>query len=299
MPPAAAYQTKIIEFNPSTIEDVRRELNLDRESMEQKLNSFEEWIAKQNHFTMKNFSRPYLESCIINAKGSLERAKTTLDKLCTWKTLLPKYFEKYNYKDNAMDTSSVITHVSLPKLLKNNYRLYIAKFVSDQMNEYAKLHDYRLGYVVVVDCRNINVVQLVSNINILELREALSIVVDGYACRIKDLHVISASKTVEVFTTLLKQLLSNKLAGRINVLKTVEELYEYVPKEMLPKDYGGNEATMIELYENWRSELSTEESIEFLKMICNARTDEKHRLTDQYNDQILGIAGSFRTLSVD
>uniref|UniRef100_A0A2H1X0M8 SFRICE_038037 n=1 Tax=Spodoptera frugiperda TaxID=7108 RepID=A0A2H1X0M8_SPOFR len=72
--------------------------------------------------------------------------------------------------------------------------------------------------------------------------------VDGYACRIKDLHVISASKTVEVFTTLLKQLLSNKLAGRINVLKTVEELYEYVPKEMLPKDYGGNEATMIELY---------------------------------------------------
>ncbi|CAH1640960.1 unnamed protein product [Spodoptera littoralis] len=213
-----------------------------------------------------------------------------------------------------MDTSSVIIHVTLPKLLKNNYRVYIVRIIKSElgaemllnyeramilMNEYVKLHDYRLGYVVVVDCRNINIVQLVSNINILELRETLSILMDGYACRIRDMHVISESKTVEVLTSLLKQVLSNKLAGRINVMKTVEELYKYVPKDMLPKDYGGTEVTMKEMHENWRSELSTKENVDFLKMMCNARTEEKHRLIDQYNDQILGIAGSFRTLSVD
>lgn len=57
-------ETKIMEFNPSTIEEVRKELNLDRESMEQKLNSFEEWIAKQNHFTMKNFSKYFVNLSI-------------------------------------------------------------------------------------------------------------------------------------------------------------------------------------------------------------------------------------------
>ncbi|KAF9404824.1 hypothetical protein HW555_014148 [Spodoptera exigua] len=305
--------TIILRFNPTTIEDVRRNLNLDSKTIAQMLDSFQEWISKQNHFTMKNFSRPYLESCIINAKGSLERAKTALDKLCTWKTLLPKYFEKHNFKEDFMDTSNFIIHVTLPRLLKNNYRVYMVKLTSDLgaetqlnyeramilMNEYVKINDYRLGYVVVLDCRNSNLVQLVSKINIVELRDNLSILMDGYACRISDIYIISSSKTVEVLTSLLKQLLSKKIAGRINVVKTLEELYEYVPKDMMPKDYGGNEVTIMEMYENWRSVLSTEENIEYLRTICNARSDEKHRLIGQYNDQILGIAGSFRTLSVD
>lgn len=49
--------------------------------------------------------RHYLETSIILAKGSLERAKNTLDKLCTLKTLLPQFFSKYDVKSDFADTS--------------------------------------------------------------------------------------------------------------------------------------------------------------------------------------------------
>ena len=60
--------------------------------------------------------------------------------------------------------------------------------------------------------------------------------------------MISESKTIDVFVTLLKQVLSAKIGGRINVVRTVEEVHERVPKELLPKDYGGDGQTLEEVH---------------------------------------------------
>lgn len=43
-------------------------------------------------------AREYLEITLITTKGLIERAKTRLDKLCTFKTLLPQFFEIDNSK---------------------------------------------------------------------------------------------------------------------------------------------------------------------------------------------------------
>lgn len=37
-----------------------------------------------------------------------------------------------------------------------------------------------------------------------------------------------------------------KVMGRLKVHNSVEELYEHIPKEYLPKDYGGEEPCMEE-----------------------------------------------------
>lgn len=37
-------------------------------------------------------ARVYLETTLITAKGSIERAKQKLDKLCTLRTLMPEFF---------------------------------------------------------------------------------------------------------------------------------------------------------------------------------------------------------------
>lgn len=44
---------------------------------------------------------------------------------------------------------------------------------------------------------------------------------------------------------------STKIANRIHVHKTVEELFDYVPRELLPKDYGGKENTLDEMNGNY------------------------------------------------
>lgn len=62
------------------------------------------------------------------------------------------------------------------------------------------------------------------------------------------IYLISSSKVVDAFVSILKQALRAKLSNRICVLKTAEALSENIPKEILPKDYGGNEKSLAELH---------------------------------------------------
>ncbi|CAB3222199.1 unnamed protein product [Arctia plantaginis] len=307
--------TPLYKFNTNTVEVIRKEYNLHNEGViEELITSFEDWIRKQNHFKKRDFDRRYLETSIISAKGSLERAKNTLDKLCSLKSLQPHFFSKCDAKKELSDTSGLIIQGTMQKLLPNDYRLYLLKFTSADFNtstfldfqrftilmsEYAKLYDYSMGYTCVIDCRDVNLMSLLPKINILDLRNGMTILIEGYSLRINAIHLISASKAVEALVALLRQVISAKIGNRIHVHKTLESLYNHIPKEALPEDLGGNEKTIKEVYENWKNVLSSEENVAYFKDILRAGTDEKYRLVDKYNDQILGMPGSFRSLSVD
>lgn len=51
--------------------------------------------------------------------------------------------------------------------------------------------------------------------------------------------------------------------------------------------------------EDWIDLLSSEEHVEYMKMMNKAGTDEKYRQTDKFNEQYMGTPGTFRTLNVD
>ncbi|XP_063896551.1 alpha-tocopherol transfer protein-like [Helicoverpa armigera] len=306
--------TPLLKFRSDTVVEVRKELNLDQDAIDKMLQTFEDWIAKQNHFTRKEFDRHFLETSIVHAKGSLEKAKRTLDKLCTLKTLLPTYFSKCDVKNEFTDISVCFVHGTMPDLTKSNYRVYIAKIVSTNidsellldysrfvvlMSEYAKIYDYSFGYTCVVDCRDVNILGFVTKVNVIDLRNALSVMMEGYGLRINAIYVVSTSKAIDAFVTLLKQVVSHKVSDRIYVLKTVEAIHEHVPKEVLPKDYGGDQMTLKETNENWNRVLSEKENVSYFRSMFAARTNENYRLTAAYNDEVLGMPGSFRTLNVD
>lgn len=54
---------------------------------------YKKTIIKLKWFISASF---YLETCLLGRKGSIERTKTTLDKWCTLRTLLPQYFMDSN-----------------------------------------------------------------------------------------------------------------------------------------------------------------------------------------------------------
>lgn len=66
--------------------------------------------------------------------------------------------------------------------------------------------------------------------------------------KIKVICLISTSKLIDGFVSLAKQVLSSKIASRMHVIRTLTELHEYIPKENLPIDYGGNEKSLAELH---------------------------------------------------
>lgn len=70
---------------------------------------------------------------------------------------------------------------------------------------------------------------------------------EGYGVRLKAIYQLSSSKLIDVLVSITKQALSAKLGNRIRVLKNLEAVHEHIPKEILPKDYDGNEKSLAEL----------------------------------------------------
>lgn len=306
---------QLIELHPDTIETVRKMYNLhDPKKMEEAIDILEAWVEKQNHFLERKLPRQYLESNIIGNKGSIERAKTKLDKLFTLRTIFPHLYEFSNIRNDFKKLFSCVRLLPLPKLTRDHYRIFTIKFESNEFFfstpftdyyimfaiyfEYMKMHDYSNGCVFICDYRHINVMDVVTRFNLIELKQFATIILDGYGLRIKGIHLITPSKAVESLVMILRPLFGQKIGQRIYVHKDMDSLYEYYPKNILPVEYGGTERSLDELQDDWIDLLSTEESTEYLNWTKKTRVNESYRLTDKY-DEYVGMSGTFRNMNVD
>lgn len=61
-------------------------------------------------------------------------------------------------------------------------------------------------------------------------------------------HIICESSLVGTFVNIVKTLLGSKLSQRIFVHKTAKELHHYVDKQLLPKEFDGEERSLQELF---------------------------------------------------
>uniref|UniRef100_A0A2A4J4G2 CRAL-TRIO domain-containing protein n=1 Tax=Heliothis virescens TaxID=7102 RepID=A0A2A4J4G2_HELVI len=306
----------LLKFNPDSLEEVRKELNLEKPGrIDEAIDILDSWVQKQPHFMKKDFSRDYLERILITAKGLAERAKERLDKLCTFKTLMPEFFSvSEDMKKEMEPLQELINAGHLPQMTPEHYRVFICKMTSENLEaasffkfyrymtmlcEYFLQAEYCKGFQIILDYSQINILSFVTKVNPMELRQIITLMTEGYGCRIKGVHVISSSKMVDTLITLLKQVFSAKLGDRIHLHKTPETVSEYVPKEMMPSDYGGKEMSLLELNKLWLKEISSKEFLAYMNEMNKANTNESCRQSDKFNEHYIGMPGSFRALSVD
>ncbi|KAJ8712712.1 hypothetical protein PYW08_008016 [Mythimna loreyi] len=308
-------ENSILKLPPGALEKIRKSYNLEkRERLEEAIKLLEDWIQKQNHIIKKDFSREYLERTLITCKGSVEKAKKQIDRLCTMKTLMPKFFSKVNVKSELQKLLEIASVTPLPIMTDDYYRVIIVKFNSKNItsdlifqyfqyaviiNEYAKAHDYVSGYIGIYDFRDVNIFDLVSKLNPVELQQCASIIIEGYGARVKSLHLLTNSKGIEMLVNICKHLVSEKIGNRIYVQPTLEDLHKAVPKEILPVEYGGNEKSIEKLHLDFIEELSSEKHVEYMKMMNKACSDETKRHAGKFNEEYMGTPGAFRCLSVD
>ncbi|XP_047538452.1 uncharacterized protein LOC125072026 [Vanessa atalanta] len=307
---------RILEIEQDALTVIRKQYNLDKPGqMKEAISILHGWVQQQKHFKKKDFNPHYYEICIITCKGSIERAKSQIDKICTMRTLLPEFFGDYNVKVDFESLNEVVYLFPLPKLTDDYYRVIISKVFDIStikkstfmdyyrkniiLADYLKVHDYLAGCIVILDYSEINLMDLVSKLNPVEVKQVLSILIQGYGMRIKAIYIISTSKVVNSLVAILKQVLSAKVAERINVLKDVEEIHKYIPNKILPKDYGGEERCSKDLRNEWLDALSSEEHLKYMREMNAAGTDETFRRKDSFNEQYAGMPGTFRVLSVD
>ncbi|XP_045453986.1 alpha-tocopherol transfer protein-like [Melitaea cinxia] len=299
-----------IEFNTNTLEFIRKQYDLETpERIEEAINLLEDWIKKQPHFMKKDFSRDYLERTIIISKGSVERAKFKLDRICTFRTIYPEFFEVHDVRSYKIIND--LQGVFLPKMTSDHYRIFFIKNKAKSFEkgfhdfyryifmqcEYIQAHDYCNGLVVILDYRDANMMETLKFLNVNDLRKALEIIKDGYGMRINGMHFLTESNAMDAIVNVFKQVFSAKVAGRLLTHTSLDTLYQYVPKDLLPKEYGGKEKSLTEIQNNFVVELSSKEFTAYLNEMSKACTNQHLRRDNDSYDS--GLQGSFRTLSVD
>ncbi|KPI98857.1 Alpha-tocopherol transfer protein [Papilio xuthus] len=306
-------KNEILTFHQDTLVGIRKEYDLDIPGrMDESINVLIDWLKKQEHFIKKDFDRDYLERLIIFGKGSVERTKTNLDRSCTLRSLLPNLYKSIDFKRDYKDSNILIDGV-MPKLTEDHYRTYVLRNVGKRFDngftnyfrfaialaEYLQRYDYCKGFIIVVDYRETNILELIKSLDMVEMNQAFNIITKGFGMRVKGIHILSHSKSVETVVSMLKQIFSKKIGERIQVHNNVESLHKFVDKDILPPELGGNEKSLVEIHDKWINVLSSKEFQEYYQTIKQAVTNENYRPTDKFNEEYMGTAGTFRTLSLD
>ncbi|XP_026728142.1 alpha-tocopherol transfer protein-like [Trichoplusia ni] len=306
---------RLLLLPPNALHNIRKIHNLDQpKRLAEAIYLLREWLKKQDHIVKKDFSDEYLEKSLISCKGSVEKVKHQLNSSCTMRTMIPRFFAVSNAKTELKELLDLAWLIPLPTVTKDFYRVIMVKVNDKQFTaesfmqfyqysiivcEYLKAHDYVNGFIIVHDYSELNVVDLVTKMSVTELQQYVTLIIEGYGARLKGIHILTDSKTIELFVKTLKQLFSKKIGERIFTHPTYEDLHEIIPKEMLPVEYGGTERSIKELQGDWLEAISSDEHVAYMKMMNKACTDESKRLTGKFNEDYLGMPGSFRSLTVD
>lgn len=72
------------------------------------------------------------------------------------------------------------------------------------------------------------------------VKKFLVCVQEAYPVKLKEVHVVNVSPLVDTILNFVKPFLKEKIRNRIFMHSTMETLYERIPKDILPEEYGGN-----------------------------------------------------------
>lgn len=89
-----------------------------------------------------------------------------------------------------------------------------------------------------------------------------------------------------------------KFQMQIHMSSDWSNLYEDVPKRILPKEYGGEDSTVEELTKYWLEKVNSYR--DWFLADQEYKSDESKRIgTPKTSDNVFGLEGSFRKLNVD
>ncbi|XP_053684682.1 alpha-tocopherol transfer protein-like [Sabethes cyaneus] len=295
----------------------RDELNEIPERIDEDLAALRAWLAKSPHIKARDDDQ-FLLTFLRGAKHSLERAKEKLDMYYTVRTALPELLKNRDPFDEKMacllrsgsclplpltDTPGGPRIVLLrPGVTDpNKFTIYEAFKCNSMIFDIMLKEDDNLGIagqLALGDMAGMTLSHL-GQVNPSLLKKMSLLNQEASPLRMKGAHHLNVPAGFEAIFNVFKGFMNEKNRSRIFVHgSNFEALYQYIPKRLLPEEYGGEAGPIQAIIDEWVKKI--ENYRDYFKEEDQYGTDERKRPGRPKNaESLFGIEGSFRKLNVD
>ncbi|KAH8383350.1 hypothetical protein KR009_008065 [Drosophila setifemur] len=275
---------------------------------------FVNWIHAQPHISDR-FSEGEALHFFHACRSSMEVAKQVLDINLTARTHLDEFFVNLDCERSetrrAMKTVSI---VPLPEVTPKGYRVIIGKLddlnasnynFADVMKLYCMIFDFWMyedgiqpGHIIVIDLKGVSLGH-VARIGLLQMKKFLYYLQEAAAIRLIGFHFINIVPFMDKILAIMTPFMKKELTSVLHMHSDLNEFYKFVPKQMLPKDYGGEEEVLIVSKEIYYKKLLDNRK-EMLEFETRHQVNEKLRPGKAKTvSDIFGIEGNFKKLDID
>ncbi|KAF5297259.1 hypothetical protein FQR65_LT10031 [Abscondita terminalis] len=223
----------------------------------------QKWLEKQPHLPpISEIELVYfLHSCYY----SIEKTKATIDSFFTLKTACPEFFGKKDSEELKMSLNEAV-YAPLPTLTPEGYQVIFTKLLNCNPDTYdfgnhmkylsTCIHIWLMetgnvnGIVFVFDMDGC-VLGHVTKIPITSFKKIVTFLQEALPIRLKGIHCINTAPFIDMLLSLIKPFMNLELMSLLHFhTKSLDTLFQYVPLECLPTDYGGSEVSVAELHES-------------------------------------------------
>jgi hypothetical protein len=297
------------------ITSIYKDLGMVENKINADVKTIMEWMTKQPHLPSPEGDEKRIRIFLILCKNSLERTKEALDQYFTLKSMVPEYFANRDPLNpqilRSMETSLFIP---LPKLTSEGCRISLNRLRNPEIDnfefaDYVKVNfmsiDVRLckldmykKEIFIFDLNKFSMSHLTTILP--QIKKFIYCGTTAYPLRIHQVHILNMPSYAQTMINVVLGILKKKIAERIMIHNSVDDLKKYINPELLPSDYGGTlPKTADELTEDWK-EVLIENRDWFLSQ--NSLLCDETRRTKKPNvkvNMLTGLEGSFRKLEVD
>ncbi|CAG9832593.1 unnamed protein product [Diabrotica balteata] len=241
-----------------------------KENVIRDINNIKYWIKSNNYFP-EIPDDIMIQYFLTICNFSIERAKQCLDMYYAVRIVIPELYTNTSPTSSGMEAAYEQMHCCpLPDLTQNLERIIIAKMNDvevDMFNvhkatalayvnmfEVLMWEDLCLGKKVIIDFKSITINQALA-MGPKDIRKVGFILEKVWNLHLKEFHFINVPTYAEKLVQICKVVLTKALGEKIFIHKSIEDVYKFIPREILPKEYGGTQKSLSELNDAWLKKL--------------------------------------------